>query len=230
MTLDTFEEIWDRACSRHDGALTVEERLPTPKSARALQRAADDRYLAEMSKAIFRSGFVWRVVEAKWPGFEEAFHGFDPGKVAQLTRGELADLASDRRIIRHRKKIEAVRANARFLVETGMEHGGFGRFLAAWDSSDVVGLWIHLRKHGARLGGNTGPYFLRFVGKDTFLLNRDVVAALIRQNIIDKRPTSQRDQRAAQSAFNQWADESGRPLCQISRVLAMSEGEVLEAG
>lgn len=227
--MDTFETLWDRACTRHDGEGSVRDQLPTPRSRRALQATPDDRYLAEMAKAIFRSGFVWRVVESKWPGFEEAFHEFDPGKVAQLTRTELAELAEDTRIIRHRKKIDAVRENARFLVETGMEHGSFGRFLADWDSRNIVGLWIHLRKNAARLGGNTGPYFLRFVGKDTFLLSRDVVASLIRQKIVDKPPTSQRDLHAVQNAFNQWADESGRPLCQISRILAMSEGEVHEA-
>lgn len=224
--VDSFEQLWARAASRHDGDAAVESRLPSPRTRRALQRTSDDRYLAEMAKAIFRSGFVWRVVDAKWPGFEEAFHGFEPGRVGQLTRGELGDLAQDTRIIRNRRKIEAVRANARFVVETGLEHGGFGRFLADWDSADIVGLWTHLRKHGARLGGDSGPYFLRFVGKDTFVLSRDVVASLVRQGVVTRKPTSQRDLARAQKAFNRWSEESGRPLCQISRVLALGEGEV----
>lgn len=227
--MDTYDELWERAISRHDDEAAVESRLPEPKTRRALMRTPDDRYLAEMAKAIFRSGFVWKVVETKWPGFEEAFHGFDPGKVAQLTQGELAELAKDERIIRHRKKIEAVRANARFVVETGMDHGSFGRFLAGWDSADIVGLWLHLRKKASRLGGNTGPYVLRFVGKDTFILSRDVVASLMRQEIVGKPPTSQRDLRAVQDAFNHWAEQSGRPLCQLSRILAMGEGEIHEA-
>jgi len=35
-------------------------------------------YLEVMSKAVFQSGMSWRVVEAKWPGFREAFFEFDP--------------------------------------------------------------------------------------------------------------------------------------------------------
>jgi len=31
-----------------------------------------------------------------------------------------------------------------------------------------------LKKHGQRLGGNTGPYALRLLGKDTFILSSDV--------------------------------------------------------
>ena len=51
---------------------------------------------------------------------------------------------------------------------------------------------------------------------------RDVVKALVEQGIVDKEPTSKRDLGAAQAAFNQWREESGRDLCQISRVLACS--------
>jgi 3-methyladenine DNA glycosylase Tag len=81
-----------------------------------------------------------------------------------------------------------------------------------------------LKKQGAQLGGNSGPSFLRMVGKDTFLLTDDVVAALVAQGVVDKRPTAQRDLRAVQQAFNQWQQESGRPLCQISRLLSMTVG------
>ena len=49
-----------------------------------------------MTRAIFQSGFSWKVIEAKWPGFEEAFDGFDvavrPGDGAGVTYDALADL------------------------------------------------------------------------------------------------------------------------------------------
>jgi len=47
-----------------------------------------------------------------------------------------------------------------------------------------------------------------------------VVAALNAQNIIDKVPSSKRDQALVQEVFNQWQQESGRPLCQLSAMLA----------
>ena len=74
------------------------------------------------------------------------------------------------------------------------------------------------------MGGNSGPYFLRMVGKDTFILTDDVVAALKAQGVIDKKPTAKRDLQKVQEAFNQWQAESGRPLSQISRLLSYTVG------
>ena len=71
-------------------------------------------------------------------------------------------------------------------------------------------------------------YFLRAVGKDTFLLTRDVVAYLVGQGIVDKQPSSQRDLKAVQNAFNQWQQQSGRSMAEISRVISCSIGENIE--
>ena len=211
--MESFDDIYARAVIRHGGEDEVESRLPSPKSGRQLSRLEDDRYLAEMAKCIFRSGFVWRVVEAKWPGFEEAFSAFDPVTVSRLSDAAIDTLAADTRIIRHRKKIESVRSNAAFVVETAAEHGGFGKFVSAWPVDDVVSLWFHLRTEGQRLGGDTGPMFLRGVGKDTFMLSRDVSGYLVSQGVVSKKPTGKGDLRKVQAAFNQWSEESGRPLC-----------------
>ena len=86
--------------------------------------------------------------------------------------------------------------------------------------SDIVGLWKYLAKHGSQLGGLSAPRFLRMVGKDTFVPTDDMVAALKAQGVIDKAPTSLKDLAAVQAAFNQWQAESGRPLCQLSVMLA----------
>jgi 3-methyladenine DNA glycosylase Tag len=58
------------------------------------------------------------------------------------------------------------------------------------------------------------------VGKDTFIPSHDVVAALNAQKIVDRVPSSQRDQAAVQAAFNQWHAESGRPMSQLSMMLS----------
>ena len=68
--------------------------------------------------------------------------------------------------------------------------------------------------------GLSAPRFLRMVGKATFIPTDDMVAALKAQQIIDKAPTSQKDLALVQAAFNQWHAESGRPLCQLSVMLA----------
>ena len=60
------------------------------------------------------------------------------------------------------------------------------------------------------------------MGKDGFILSRDVVAALIREGVIDKPPSSKKAMAAVQAAFNHWADESGHSLTAISQTLARS--------
>lgn len=80
-------------------------------------------YLEVLTKAVFQSGLSWRVVDAKWSGFREAFRGFDPGKVAALTPPEVDALAADTRIVRNRKKIEATVHNAGEMIVLDREHG-----------------------------------------------------------------------------------------------------------
>ena len=87
----------------------------------------------------------------------------------------------------------------------------------------VIGHVTHdISPSGSRLGGTSGQYFLRSMGKDSFILSQDVVAALVREGVVDKAATSKRDLAAVQSAFNRWREQSGRSLTEISRVLAMS--------
>ncbi|EGH44225.1 hypothetical protein PSYPI_18251, partial [Pseudomonas syringae pv. pisi str. 1704B] len=50
----------------------------------------------------------------------------------------------------------------------------------------------------------------------------DVVAALNAQDIVDRVPSSKRDQAIVQDVFNQWHAESGRPMCQLSAMLAFT--------
>src|SRR6266571_293600 len=64
-------------------------------------------YLEVLTKAAFQSGISWRVIEAKWPGFKEAFFDFDPERVARFSPKEIDALAADTRIVRNRRKIEA---------------------------------------------------------------------------------------------------------------------------
>ena len=220
-----FSEIYARAALRKGGENALEALLDKPRTPRGLKRITDDRYLAEMTACVFRSGFVWRIIENKWPAFEEVFHEFDTMACAMLGDEELEALAQDARIVRHAKKIHAVRNNALFIREVKEEQGSFGAWIADWPVTDIVGLWAEMKKRGDRLGGQTGRYFLRFMGKDTPVLSRDVVRALIEADVVEKEPTSKKALNQMQAALNDWMDESGRSLTEISRVLAFSTGD-----
>ena len=141
------------------------------RSDNAWRELGDDRILSTMAERVFAAGFVWRVIEQKWPGFEEAFLGFEPKRLLFQPDDFWHDLASDSRIVRNPQKIKSVRDNAAFVERVAKEHGGFGEFLANWPADDQVGLMAYLGKHGSRLGGNTGQYFLRWLGWDAFVLS-----------------------------------------------------------
>ncbi len=179
-----------------------------------------------MSRRIFRAGLKHSLVDAKWPAFEEVFHGFEPRRVRAMSDEALEALLGDRRLIRHWGKLKAVRDNAAAMLAIAAEHGSFGAWLAAWPGEDIVGLWEALAKGFSQMGGNSGPSFLRMVGKDTFILTPSVVAALKHWGapvgLGTAPPKNRQDRAQVQAAFNAWAAESGRPLCQLSLILAAS--------
>ncbi|WP_204115805.1 DNA-3-methyladenine glycosylase I [Shimia biformata] len=220
----TFDEIFTIAADRKGGIEALEGMLSRPMSPEKVAAQPDDRWLSAMAKSIFQAGFNWKVIDAKWDGFETAFHGFDPVRVAHYHDEDMDRLISDKGIVRNGPKIAAVMDNARYVVDLAAEHGGMGRFVADWPGTEFIGLLDHLKKNGARLGGNTGQRMLRVMGKDGFMLSRDVTARLIAEGVVDKVPSSKRDMAAVQDAFNIWAEQSGRSLTEISRVLAFSVG------
>ena len=221
-----FAQILAQAETRKGGAKALRALLPENPDESALSRVTDDRCLAEMTKCVFRSGFSWKVVENKWPDFETVFLGFEPTRLTFQPDEFWDNAASDKRIVRHGGKIAALRHNAGFVSEIAAENGSFGAFLATWPEDDIVGLWDVLAKRGKRLGGNTGRYFLRFIGKDCFLLSGDVVAALRGAGLeVAPNPTSKRDLKAIQQEFNAWHEETGLPYVHLSRICAMSAGE-----
>jgi 3-methyladenine DNA glycosylase Tag len=221
--MERWKAIEARAAKRLGGADALAAELPQAKSPAALRRVPDARWLAQMTRSVFQAGFVWKVIEHKWDGFEAAFDGFDPARVARYSENKLAELARDERIVRNPQKIQATRANAIFLRELADEHGSAARFFADWPEGDIVGLWDVLRRRGSRLGGFSGQMVLRHLGKDTFMLTDSVLKGLRGQGVVDSgSATSLAAQRKVQDAFNAWREESGRALCELSAILAKS--------
>lgn len=221
-----FKAIRARAEARKGGAAALAAMLPAVPDPKALAALPDDRALAEMTRRVFCAGFAWDVIDAKWPGFEAAFLGFVPEALTLQPDDYWDALMKDARIVRNGAKILSVRANAAFLRAIAREHGSFGRMIAAWPSSDEIGLLELLAKRGSRMGGNTGQMLLRFLGWDGFVLSRDVVACLRDAGVgIAEAPTSKGDLRKAQAAFNAWAAETGLPYRVLSRICALSVGE-----
>jgi 3-methyladenine DNA glycosylase Tag len=93
----------------------------------------DNGYLEQMTKAIFQAGFSWRVVENKWPNFQQAFAAFDIRQVAAFDERDLDRLARDKGIVRNGRKIAATIENARELERIVAEHGSVHAYLRSMD-------------------------------------------------------------------------------------------------
>ncbi|MGJ4945407.1 DNA-3-methyladenine glycosylase I [Bradyrhizobium sp. HKCCYLS1011] len=222
----SFKTIRSRAEKRKGGAQALAALLPPVSDHAAVAKLTDDRALAEISRRVFSAGFAWSVIEAKWPGFEDAFLGFQPAQLLFQPDDFWDGLLRDARIVRNAAKIMSVRANAAFVQEIAKEHGSFGNFLADWPSSDEVGLLALLDKRGSRLGGNTGQMLLRFLGWDGFVTSKDVVACLRDSGLdIAEEVKSKSDLAKVQMQFNAWAKETGLSYTQLSRICALSIGE-----
>ena len=234
-TTETFKQLYQRAAKRKGGAKALEillgqkiigKKLHADTAAnQSVAKLSDDRILSAFTKQIFKSGFVWRVVENKWPDFEASFFNFNIEKILMMPEEMLETKAADPKIIRNYNKVKTIKANAQMIFEEQQNGSSFAEFVANWPSSDIIGLWAHLKKHGQRLGGNTGPYALRLLGKDTFILSSDVEAYLRVQKIIDGGLQSKKSLNAIQDYFNQLQNESGYSLTQLSRLIAFANGD-----
>ena len=219
-----FKRIRERAAKRKGGEKVLTSLLPKKPNNKALARLGDDRVLSEMAARVFSAGFVWSVIDQKWPGFEEAFLEFNPKRLLFQPAEFWEKLAADKRIVRNPQKIRSVR-------DVAAEHGSFGKFLAGWPADDQAGLLEVFAKRGSRLGGFSGQYLLRFIGWDAFVLSGDVLLCLRDSGVpISATGTSKKDLRLAQAQLNAWAKESGLPITHVSRICALSIGENHDVG
>ena len=126
--------------------------------------ASDDGYLEVMTRAIFTAGLNWRVIDGKWPGFQQAFCDFAIDQVANLPPEEVDRLASDPTIVRNYRKIAATVENARRLKQLSTEHGSVGAYIDLLQSQGDDDLIATLSQHSGFLGPGTARSFLVATG------------------------------------------------------------------
>jgi 3-methyladenine DNA glycosylase Tag len=130
---------------------------PDPSDTRA--------YLEQLTKSVFIAGLNWKVVENKWPGLLEAFHGFDPEYVANLSPTQIETIAKDPAVIRNRSKIEATVENANVMLDLVKENGTFRDFLTSHPDPEATVQELKERFH--HLGESSAGAFLWRVGEPT---------------------------------------------------------------
>ena len=138
--------------------------MPTTQPPERIEPKNLKDYLDVMSKAVFQAGLSWPVVASKWPGIREAFRDFDPETVAGMVEPEIDALAQNTRIIRNRRKIEAIVGNTAKMLDLESEHGTFKAYLRSHPDFDST--VKSLRKEFKFLGDVGCYFFLHVVGEE----------------------------------------------------------------
>ena len=138
--------------------------MPTGTPPERIKIEALGDYLEVMSKAVFQSGMSWKVVESKWESTREAFNNFDIEKVANLTPFDLEELAKDTRVIRNRRKLQAIADNAKKMLDLESEYGNFQKYLRSHGNFDST--LKQIRKDFKFMGPTGIYYFLYVVGEE----------------------------------------------------------------
>ena len=76
-----------------------------------------------------QAGLNWETILKKREGYRQAFHNFDPNKVAAMSDAELEILQSNPNIIRNKLKIFSARKNAKAFLEIQKEFGSFDAYV-----------------------------------------------------------------------------------------------------
>jgi DNA-3-methyladenine glycosylase I len=117
----------------------------------------DSGYFEEMTKAVFRSGFSWEVIENKWPNFRKSFSEFSIDKVAAFDERDVDRLLNDTSIVRNGRKIESTIHNARAIKSIQAEFGSFENYLRTLDDHGYPTVAKDLKERFKHLG-RTGTF------------------------------------------------------------------------
>lgn len=103
----------------------------------------DDRKIFEfMVLESFQAGLSWLTILKKRENFREAFHGFNPERVARYSGEDISRLLADGGIVRNRQKIEAAVVNAGVFLDIQNKTGSFASWMWGFvDGSPVINRW-----------------------------------------------------------------------------------------
>jgi 8-hydroxy-5-deazaflavin:NADPH oxidoreductase len=148
----------DTAAADQSARRTRARALATPFQ-KLRDRAPEDPafFLEHLTRSVFEAGISWRVVEGKWDGIREAFHGFDPAQVDAMSPAEIAAVENDSRVIRNKAKIRATVQNAQEVLALLEEYGSIQGYLASFPDAGAASADMRRR---FKFLGDTGVWRL----------------------------------------------------------------------
>ena len=126
----------------------------------------DAGYLEAAARIIFMGGLNRRVVDGKWDGFLQAFHGFDVATAAAMGPADVERLSEDDRVIKYAAKLQAVVTNAQEIQEVADQHGSFGSWVESAVAGGVPSACVELSRRFAYISKDGARNWLYSTGHD----------------------------------------------------------------
>lgn len=99
----------------------------------------------------FQAGLSWNIILKKRDHMREVFDGFDALKIVCYDDDKKAELLGDSGIIRNRRKIDAVIANAAAFLKIKEQYGSFDSYIWSFvDNEPIVNAWTDIKDMPAR--------------------------------------------------------------------------------
>lgn len=87
---------------------------------------------------VMQGGLNWLTILKKREAFREAFSNFNYHKISKYTEKDIEKLLQNDKIIRSRKKIEAVIKNAKAFLKIQEEYGSFDEYIWAFTDGKII--------------------------------------------------------------------------------------------
>ncbi len=126
--------------------------------------AADEDIFERLMLEIFQAGLSWKLVLKKRASMREAFCDFDLNKAAFLTEEDINAYLHDPRVIRHRKKLEALVFNANQCLLLKRSYGSLRKYLDQLHQKDLDEVIKELKNSFRFVGDKTAYSFLEAMG------------------------------------------------------------------
>ena len=126
----------------------------------------DDELFGRLILEINQAGLSWNTILQKYDGLKEAYSNFNIEQVASYKEENIANLMTNKNIIRHELKIKSIVYNARQILIIQKEFGTFKKWILQ-QNQNSLDFWTKLFKKN-----------FKFVGKEIvkeFLLSNGVM-------------------------------------------------------
>ena len=178
----------------------------------------DDFFFKQMVDLIFQSGLrgaVWQKYESE---IEQEFNHYKVKLVANFTQKDVERMLHNPKMLKHKKKIEAVIHNAKEIVAISEEYKGFWHFL---DRQNIQELVEKLKSRMKWMGYTNAYAFLRYAGMEVTKPDLNVIRVLFRLRLIDDIKNNLATYKQIQKVVRKMAKASGVKVKKVDFTLYM---------